>query len=105
MIHAIIVRDSIRIGIDFRFLCPIFRHARWAPSNGIVNVFSMKSVKGVITMNFPVELDDWIESRKASEDENVGRDMYGPTAIPSGALGRQEFNVAVALKEGRRDLE
>jgi hypothetical protein len=23
----------------------------------------------------------------------------------SGALGRQEFNVAVALKEGRRDLE
>lgn len=56
-------------------------------------------------MNFPVELDDWIESRKASEDENVGRDMYGPTAIPSGALGRQEFNVAVALKEGRRDLE
>jgi hypothetical protein len=33
-------------------------------------------------MNFPVELDDWIESRKASEDENVGRDMYGLQPFP-----------------------
>jgi DNA-directed RNA polymerase specialized sigma24 family protein len=28
-------------------------------------------------MNFPVELDDWIENPKAREDKNVSRDMYG----------------------------
>jgi len=28
-------------------------------------------------MNFPVELDDWIENPKAREDRNVDRDMYG----------------------------
>jgi hypothetical protein len=28
-------------------------------------------------MNFPVELDDWIETSEARDDENVGRDMYG----------------------------
>jgi hypothetical protein len=26
-------------------------------------------------MNFSVELDDWIEDQKVSEDENVGRDI------------------------------
>jgi len=30
-------------------------------------------------MNFPVELDDWIESQKASED---GCDMYGLQPFP-----------------------
>jgi hypothetical protein len=33
-------------------------------------------------MNFLVELDDCIESRKASEDENVRRDMYGLQPFP-----------------------
>jgi hypothetical protein len=33
-------------------------------------------------MNFPVELDDWIENQKASEDENVSRDMYGLQPFP-----------------------
>lgn len=28
-------------------------------------------------MNFPVELDEWIENPKAPEDGNVDRDMYG----------------------------
>jgi RNA polymerase sigma-70 factor (ECF subfamily) len=28
-------------------------------------------------MSFPVELDDWIENPKASEDGDIGRDMYG----------------------------
>ena len=28
-------------------------------------------------MNFPVELDDWIENPKAHEDGNVDRDVYG----------------------------
>jgi DNA-directed RNA polymerase specialized sigma24 family protein len=28
-------------------------------------------------MSFPVELDDWIEDPKASEDGDIGRDMYG----------------------------
>ena len=30
-------------------------------------------------MNFPVELDDWIENQKASED---GCDMYGLQPFP-----------------------
>jgi hypothetical protein len=33
-------------------------------------------------MNFPVELDDWIENKKASEDENVNSDMYGLQPFP-----------------------
>jgi len=33
-------------------------------------------------MNFPVELDDWIENQKASEDENIGRDIYGLQPFP-----------------------
>lgn len=33
-------------------------------------------------MNFAVELDDWIENRKISEDENVGRDIYGLQPLP-----------------------
>jgi hypothetical protein len=33
-------------------------------------------------MNFPVELEDWIENQKASEDENIGRDMYGLQPFP-----------------------
>jgi hypothetical protein len=28
-------------------------------------------------MNFPVEIDEWIENPKAHEDGNVDRDMYG----------------------------
>jgi hypothetical protein len=28
-------------------------------------------------MNFPVELDDWIENPKTREDGNVDRDMHG----------------------------
>jgi hypothetical protein len=28
-------------------------------------------------MNFPVELDDWIENPKAREDRNVASTMYG----------------------------
>jgi len=35
--------------------------------------------EGVVTMNFPVELDDWIENQKASED---GCDMYGLQPFP-----------------------
>jgi hypothetical protein len=33
-------------------------------------------------MNFSIELDDWIENQKASEDENVGRYMYGLQSFP-----------------------
>jgi hypothetical protein len=33
-------------------------------------------------MNFSVELDDWIENQKASEDENTGRDIYGLQPFP-----------------------
>jgi RNA polymerase sigma-70 factor (ECF subfamily) len=28
-------------------------------------------------MNFPVELDDWIENSEARDDENIGCEMYG----------------------------
>jgi hypothetical protein len=54
-------------------------------------------------MNFPVELEDWIENQRASEDENVGRDMYGLQPFPP-VPGRKECNAAVAFKERRRDL-
>jgi hypothetical protein len=33
-------------------------------------------------MNFPVEVDDWIETSEASEDENVGRDIFGLQPFP-----------------------
>lgn len=33
-------------------------------------------------MNFPIELDAWIETRKVSEDEIVGRDIYGLQPFP-----------------------
>ena len=33
-------------------------------------------------MNFPVELDDWIENQNATEDENFGRDSYGLQPFP-----------------------
>jgi hypothetical protein len=33
-------------------------------------------------MNFPIELDDWTETPKVSEDENVGRDIYGLQPFP-----------------------
>jgi RNA polymerase sigma-70 factor (ECF subfamily) len=42
----------------------------------------MMRSEGVATMNFPVELDDWIENQKASENQNVGRDMYGLQPFP-----------------------
>jgi RNA polymerase sigma-70 factor (ECF subfamily) len=34
-------------------------------------------------MNFPIELDDWIENQKGREVENVGRDIYGLQPFPS----------------------
>jgi Sigma-70 region 2 len=33
-------------------------------------------------MNFPVELEDCTEHRRVSEDENVGRDIYGLQPFP-----------------------
>jgi hypothetical protein len=33
-------------------------------------------------MNFPVELEDWIENQRTSEDENIGRDIYGLQPFP-----------------------
>jgi hypothetical protein len=52
-------------------------------------------------MNFPVELDDWIENQKASEDENVGRDMYGlQPCPPMPSVGR---NATPQLRSGKED--
>jgi hypothetical protein len=52
-------------------------------------------------MNFPVELDDWIENQKASEDENVGRDRYGLQSFPPvSSVGR---NATPQLHSGKRD--
>jgi sigma-70-like protein len=50
-------------------------------------------------MNFPVELDDWIENQKASEDENIGRDMCGLQPFPPvPSVGR---NVTPQLRSGK----
>ena len=52
-------------------------------------------------MNFSVELDDWIknENRKASEDENVGRYMYGLQPFPPvPSVGR---NATPPLRSGK----
>jgi Sigma-70 region 2 len=52
-------------------------------------------------MNFPVELDDWIENQKASEDENVGRDTYGLQPFPlMPSVGR---NATPQLRSGKKD--
>ena len=52
-------------------------------------------------MNFPVELDDWIENQKASEDENVGPDMYGLQPFPPvPSVGR---NATPQLRSGEED--
>jgi hypothetical protein len=41
-------------------------------------------------MNFPVELDDWIENPKVREDGNVDRDIYGLQPFhPLPAVGRK----------------
>ncbi len=40
-------------------------------------------------MNFPVELDEWIENPKTHEDANVDRDLYGLQPFhPLPAVGR-----------------
>jgi len=52
-------------------------------------------------MNFPVELDDWIENQKASENQNVGRDMYGLQPFPPvPSVGR---NTTPRLRSGKED--
>jgi hypothetical protein len=51
-------------------------------------------------MNFPVELDDRIENQKASEDENVGRDMYGLQPFPPvPSVGRNTTPQLLSRKE------
>jgi hypothetical protein len=49
-------------------------------------------------MNFPVELDDWIENPKAREDGNVDRDMYG--LQPFHPLPAAGMNVMPELRSG-----
>jgi hypothetical protein len=51
-------------------------------------------------MNFPVELDDWIENQKASEDENIGCDMYGLQPFPPvPSVGRNATTQSRSRKE------
>ena len=53
-------------------------------------------------MNFPVELDDWIENQNASEDENIGREMYGLQPFPPvPSVGRN----ATAQSRSRKEYE
>lgn len=56
-------------------------------------------------MNFPVELDDWIETPKAREDGNVDRDMYG--LQPFYPLPAVRMNAIPELRSenSRRNLE
>jgi Sigma-70 region 2 len=52
-------------------------------------------------MNFSIELDDWIENQKASEDENVGRYMYGLQSFPPvPSVGR---NATPRLRSGKEN--
>jgi hypothetical protein len=52
-------------------------------------------------MNFPVELDDWIENQKASEDENVDSDIYGLQPFPPVPL--ISMNATPQLHSGKED--
>jgi hypothetical protein len=56
-------------------------------------------------MNFPVELDDWIETPKAREDGNVDRDMHG--LQPFYPLPAVRMNAIPELRSenSRRNLE
>ncbi|HEX3374195.1 MAG TPA: sigma factor [Edaphobacter sp.] len=49
-------------------------------------------------MNFPVELDDWIESPKAREDENVDHNVYG--LQPFYPLPRVRTNATPKFRSG-----
>jgi len=52
-------------------------------------------------MNFSVELDDWIENQKVSEDENVGHDMYGLQPFPP--LSSIGLNATPQLRSWKKD--
>jgi hypothetical protein len=52
-------------------------------------------------MNFRAALDDWIENQKASEDENVGRDMYALQQFPP--VPSVGTNTMPQLRSGKED--
>jgi hypothetical protein len=52
-------------------------------------------------MNFRAELDDWIENQKASEDDNVGRDMCALQPFPP--MPSVGTNATPQLRSGKAD--
>jgi hypothetical protein len=56
-------------------------------------------------MNFPVELDDWIENPEAREDENVDRDVYGLQPFYPLPAVRMNAIPELSSRNSRRSLE